>query len=212
MTQLEFTNAALALIGETPITAIDQAVPRAERASVLFAPLLRRFLREHTWNWAKTRATLDPESPGPAFEWSHRFAMPEDLVTLIQVNGTCCGPSTVGELYEIEGRYILADSDEAEIQYIYYPSDSQLADFLEGMDALAADVFTVLFASKLANPLARDSAELGRALYQQYVTVDLSRARTKDAGEQKMPAYNGARDSNVIRSRYTRGAGPTSWG
>lgn len=207
MTQLELTNAALSIIGEPPISSVSEDVPRADRAEAVFQPLLERFLREHPWNWAKTRVALEPASPVPIFEWSNRFELPDDFVTLVQVNGVACGPTKVGVLYEIEGTNLLANTTLADIQYIWKPDDSGRDTFLSLMDGLSADAFTVLLASKLANPLSRDSASLGQQLYQQFMSVDLPRARTKNAQEAKLPTYIAPINSRSIRARSVWGGG-----
>lgn len=195
------------MIGEVPIASIDEATPRAQRASAIFAPALDRFLREHPWNWAKTRVELEPASPIPIFEWTNRFELPSDFITLVQVNGVACGPTKVGILYEIEGTDLLTDSTLADIQYIYKPTSSGMDTFLGIMDPLAADAFTTLLASKLANPIARDSGSLGQQLYAQFMNVDLPRARTRNAQEQKLPAYIAPIDSRSIRARSVWGGG-----
>lgn len=202
------TNAAFAIIGEPPIATVDDTSPRAQRAAAVFLPLLERFLREHAWNWAKTRVELDAASPAPIFEWSYRFELPADFVTLVQLNGVACGPTKVGVLYEIEGTDLLANDATADIQYIYKPTAESAVDaFLAVMDPLSADAFTVLLASKLSNPLSRDSAALGQQLYQQYLVQDLPRARTKNAQEAKLPTYTAPIDSRSIRARSVWGGG-----
>ena len=191
-----------------PIDDVDQAVPRAQRANAVFLPLLGRFLREFPWNWAQTRVVLEPASPVPLFEWSERYELPENFVTLVQVNGVSCGPTKVGGIYQIEGTNLLLQASTAQIQFVYRPiAESEVDPFLALMDPLSADAFTVLLASKLANPLARDSNSLGQALYQQYMNADLPRARTKNAQESKLPVYPAAIDSRSIRARSVWGGG-----
>lgn len=202
MNQLEMVNTALAMVGQPPVTDMDATGIPEQRATLLFRPTMDRFLREHPWNFAKTRITLEPASPVPIFEWSERYELPEDFITMVQVNGVACGPTKVGVIYEIEGNELLTNFSTADIQYIRRPlEDSSLDAFLALWDALAVDAFVTLLASKLANPLARDSADLGRALYQQYQNVDLPRARTKNVQESKLPTYNAPIDSRSIRSR-----------
>lgn len=206
-TKLDIANAALDMLGEQPVTAVDAASTASPHARTLarqwpfaFDELLRAF----PWNWAKTRAALDRASPAPLFEWDYAFELPADYITLLAINETNVGKP--GDWWEIESGMLLTDScgseDQALIEYIARPTDSALDAFLDRMDPLARNALVTLLASKIATAVTRDGGEKSSALYQRYQTVDLARARLRAAGESKAPWGAVRTDSAADTSRY----------
>lgn len=119
----------------------------------------------------------------PDFGWASSYPLPDDFVAMVGLNEKY--PTTPSDLWEIEGGYLLTDEDEADIEYIYTPSASALDTFLGRMDGLSLTAFTTLLASKIATRIAKDGGQMALSLKQQYLAIDLPRARCKNANENR---------------------------
>lgn len=60
MTQVEIANLALAKLGEAVISAVDTTTTPGAAISRFWAPVRDQMLRRHRWNFARTRAKLEP--------------------------------------------------------------------------------------------------------------------------------------------------------
>jgi len=118
-TQIEVCNQALDKIGSEAITSLADSSPRAEALARNFDKALETILAEHQWNFAKWRATLVATTT-PAFEWAYAYTLPEDFVSLVQLNGVDFS-GDVSDFCELEGGVLLTDEATAEIQYIRKP-------------------------------------------------------------------------------------------
>jgi len=205
MTQLELINAALDQLGAEPITAGQFAAgsPLRAGAAVRQWPMaLAEFLADHPWKFAQTRVEIEADETAPAFGWACRFALPADFVTIVALNDTEAGSGS--DLWEIEGGYLLANNDPAQLKYIYTPADEDLADFLALMDSKAQAAFVYLLAARLAVPIAKDGAALHGFLIRLYRSA-LNEARTKAFNER-----HEARPDQRVDSRYLSVRGGTS--
>lgn len=185
--KLELANAALDAIGEDPIVSLTANVPKALVIGRQWEFALLRLLRDHPWNWAKTMAAFDLVTGTPLLRWTNQFEVPNNLVTLLAINGTY--PDTPSDLWEIVRmngqRLLLTDQDEANCEYIYKPTDSELESFLEDMDPLGADALVTLLAFRIATKIAKDGRQMAVNLLQQYLTVDLPKAKVRNANESR---------------------------
>lgn len=210
--QLEVANAALDLLGEPPITAIDAASTLSPHSRVIarqwpFA--LEELIRAFPWNWAKTRASLPLASPSPLFEWSYAFELPDDYITLLAINETSVGRP--GDWWEIESGMLFTDDcgsgDSVFIEYIAKPTTSATDAYVERIDPLALNALVTLLASKIVTSIARDGGAKAAELRQQYLRMDLPQARLRAAGESKAPWGAVRTDSAFDQSRYGGPAG-----
>lgn len=190
--QLELCNRALRLIKQLPITSLSTTTDAsAVVVNAMWEGALEEFLSEAFWNWAKTRDTLTETSPAPSFGWSHRFALPDDLVSVVGVNETYA--NTPSDVFEIEGGYIMSDdnvaSDPAQmnLEYIYKPTTTTLDAFCEAMDPKAANAFVVLLASKIAPQLTQDGHRAAAEILERYYRVDLPKARARNGNQNRPP-------------------------
>lgn len=74
------------------------------------------------WNFARKRVIIEPSpTEVAAFGYHNAFPKPDDLVTIISVNGE---PWNIqAQFVQIEGEYILANVDQLRLVYIASPTD-----------------------------------------------------------------------------------------
>lgn len=213
-TRLQLANLALSELGEPPIipgvALADDADDNKARVAFLTWPfVVDELLRESTWNFAKTRASLALASPSPLFEWDYSFALPDDYVTLLAINEQTLGQP--GDWWEIESGVLFTNSinsgDTVDVEYIAKPTESNADNFVNGMDPLARAALATLWASRMASSIVRDGGAIMNLLRQRYLTSDLPRARMRNFSEQKRPWGSVRTDSAFDASRRMGPAG-----
>lgn len=113
--------------------------------------------------------------------YSKRFALPSDFLRLMEINGEQVGASD--EFFEIEGGYVLTDSDSVVLRYIGTETISTLGPLLQNAIALR-------LAAKIAIPLLGSSEKA--ATMTQMAAKALAEARQIDAlesGSRENPAW-----------------------
>ena len=209
-TQLDVYNAALDLLGEPALTTIDQVGPEVPLLDRQWDFALPELLRQFPWNWAKKRDDLESASPAPSYGWEARYPLPDDFVTLLAINEET--RLTPGSDYEIEGVYLMTDSDAANIEYIAKPTDGSgsLIDedwtteaMLNRMDPLALNALVTLLAAKIATRISKDGLATSDALLNRYYNNDLVKARVRNQREAKKPYVWPSRTSNWLTARHT---------
>jgi hypothetical protein len=198
MTKLEVINAAFDMIGEPVIDSLSSTYPRALCALRQWDFALREVLGAAHWNFAKARTTLTASVTAPDFGWDYQYPLPSDYLQMVALNEDEDG--TPGDDYEIETGMLLTDADEADIQYIYYPSESGMDTFVDGMDELALHMLVTLLAAKIATPIAKDGGKLGMMLEQKY-RIKITEARTRNLNERSVPAKDERYRSLSLASR-----------
>ncbi|ANS03921.1 putative tail tubular protein [uncultured Mediterranean phage uvDeep-CGR2-AD3-C191] len=166
---------ALRLLGDEPITSLTDNSDRARLCNSLYEPTRDSVLRNHPWNFALTRTTLEAvDSTSPAWGYSNQFTLPTDPYCL-----------RVWELdksdidFKIEGRKLL--TDEANVNFLYIAVVTDPNTF----DALFYEALIFRMASNLAYPItgSRESGETYFTLFQER----LKEARLIDSQERGYP-------------------------
>jgi hypothetical protein len=109
---------ALQRLGADPISALNQAVKRAQVAANLFPVERDALLRAHPWNFATRSELLAPDATAPAFDFAARFAVPAEWLRTLQV-----GTRSQRLVWRQEGRYILCDESVLPLRYVYANTD-----------------------------------------------------------------------------------------
>jgi len=182
-------SAALALLGDAPISSLTEANRNAATLCSNIYPLAKaEVLRSHPWNCLTTRVVLSPEVTTPAFEWSYQFVKPGDCLRVISV-----GYDGSPEPYLMENGKILANTTVLRLLYV--------ADKSEGnWDTQLVDVMVKRMAKDLAYPITK-SATLAEAMAGEYLRA-MKRARSTDGQENPPEDWN---DSPFIAARGGRG-------
>jgi hypothetical protein len=190
----EIANLALVRIGAQRISDLtDPGSKNARVCNEVFDQVMEEVIRSAEWNCLKDRANL-PQGADPAFGWDHSYVLPTDCARVIKVNGTR-GDSDPGDDYEIEGRAILCNADEAKIQYVKL--DLTVAKW----DALLIGAAATRLAAEIATNVRSDGMDLSSRLMAEYEQVRLPKARVKDGNERKKTRYDPASESRFVQSR-----------
>jgi hypothetical protein len=213
---------------------VARGMKSAVACDLIFTDTLKEAARGGDWNFLRARAEVTGDyatayatyiaaHPGDTagaiaagdaavalitggFGWARSYLLPTTCVRLIQFNGMdVYNDGGIEGLFEISGRYILADDETCQIRYTQVlttwttPTE---ANWYAQFDPMFADAVVVLLASKLAETLRADSA-LGQSFRQEYEQLARAQARQKNANERRrglMPQYL---DSASVRSRGT---------
>lgn len=150
--EVEIVNSALIKIGERTITSFDDVNRKAARVSARQYPIRRdAMIRRYRWNFAMTRASLAPESPGPAFGFQNRFMLPADCIRLIGLfddSEPLQNYTSSTKPHKVEGGFVHADGTELLVFYLKKETD------VGQFDPLFAEVLAVDLAMDLAYNLS----------------------------------------------------------
>jgi hypothetical protein len=109
MTKTDIFNQALSRLGDaTQIASDAENTPNAIACRAHY-DRTRQTTQLHPWNFATTRAILEPEDDAPAFGFKYQFELPANCLHVTQCNKR-------GDRYRVEGRFIL--SDASSINYL----------------------------------------------------------------------------------------------
>lgn len=164
---VEICNAALSLLGRKEITSLEDTTPEA-RACRLHWPILRdRILRDHPWNCAVERISLNRLSETPAYEYEYYYQLPANTLFVHEIN-----PEAP---FLVEGRKLLCSETSVDAKVTFSQTDASK------YDAQLTQAFTYLLAGILAYPMTSSSS-----LADQYTRQGekiLSDAKASDALE-----------------------------
>lgn len=179
---------ALLMLGDSPINSLSENNDRARLATNLYSSTRDAVLRSHPWNCATKRVVLSPEVAAPAFDYTAQFAIPGDLLRILQV-----GEHGAEIDYRIEGNRILADTDTLYLAYIYRNESEST------WDALLVSVMEHAMAAKMAYAITKSTSQ--QQLMEAKYADALRLARAVD-GQDNPPATFG--DFPLLQSRFHR--------
>lgn len=157
--ETDLLNDALSMIGASPIAAIDDGSVAANHCQRLYPALRDGLIRAHHWNWAMARVQLAQDATAPPFEFAYQYALPADLLKIVEYNGATPNSSTSiyadytqkpVSRYVIEGRKLLTNDGEVKIVYLRRITNP------DEWDALFYQVVAAWLASKLASAITKD--------------------------------------------------------
>jgi hypothetical protein len=195
LSQTEICNQALQRIGAQRIMDILDEESKGARVCLnVFEATVREVAAAGDWSCLKKRAVFARLLPAPAFEWAYQYQLPADFVSLVTLNGVDYQGQPTDE-WEIEGRVLLSDAEEAKATYIAYVEDTTQ------WDSLFTEAVVVLLASKIATPIRQDEG-LAQALKTEYLRSALPMARQKNGNNRKRIRFDPCAESRFLRSRY----------
>lgn len=173
MTKTDIFNQALSRLGDaTQIASDAENTPNAIACRAHYDRVRQELLRGHPWNFATTRAILEPEDDAPAFGFKYQFELPENCLHVTQGNKR-------GDKYRVEGRFIL--SDASSIQLIYVRDVETISLF----DSTFVEALVLHLASAIAMDVAHSMVKRDNLL--QDAKNVLANARWSDSTEDKKP-------------------------
>jgi hypothetical protein len=115
--QLALANEALALLGETSITAFTEGTELANSCQRLVPDAVEHCLAIYPWRCTLAKARLVRLADAPLTAWRHAYQLPGDVMQ-IRAAMQSEGPGAAPLLhYEIQGETLLADAAAVWIDY-----------------------------------------------------------------------------------------------
>jgi hypothetical protein len=123
VTEIEICTAALNALGTEGITTFEDDTNEARACNAFYAIVRDKVLEERVWSFAKRQYSLAPDAVAPIFGWSKRFAIPGEVVRVHRVDD---GSGEYRALWDLQGRFILADMDMAFVTAVVRETDTTL--------------------------------------------------------------------------------------
>ena len=191
-TALQLVNRALLKLGEPVLTALTGTGAMVTRVAALFPSVLRAFMVEDDWYWARKRAVLaEDEDNEDVSLFDHAYDLPADCLYpryLYATNG-------VQPTYHIEGLKLYSDAepddDSPVLVYTGDPLDELTLVAGNLIPAWWEDAFAAVLAAELAFPTSRD-AELSQRLRGEALFLTVARAKQLNAMAE--PGYGDAEE------------------
>lgn len=193
MSPTDIANQSLSLLGDGgQISSYDENSTAAIAIRTHYDTVRKGLLRSHRWNFARARAQLTASATAPAFDWSYAYPLPVTCLRLLKLNGRATLQD--GDTFEIEGRSLLTNEDEAKIVYVQDVTDPDL------WDSLFVEAMVLKLAAAVAVDVT-DSFEKQRSLEGRYEGLKLPEALRVDANESKSRVIQPGEDSALLASR-----------
>ncbi len=143
----EICNNALSKVGAQRILSIDDNTASGRACKDQYESIKRSMLRSHPWKFATKRVLLNNTGVPPVFEFSNTYSLPVDCLRVLTMEGGESFP------WQVEGRNLLTDSNEAYIKYT--------AEVDEGIfDDNFAEALACALAMRICMPLTQSSTVL----------------------------------------------------
>lgn len=188
---VEICNRALAKIGVTSITSLDQGTRISDWCKVLYNPTRLKICMLGAWSSVTRRAALNALSTSPAYEYTYQYQLPTSpkCLAVLYINEDVAGFTP----FTVEGDKILSDASTMKIQYVADIEDvSMYSPLLQEaiVTALAGELAAAIKSDfKAAESLKRESIEIA----QHGLAVE---------GAQGSSLINKDTDANIARDDY----------
>jgi hypothetical protein len=199
---LQICNLALGRLGAQSILDLNGTQKEAQACRLFYQTALDEVLRTHPWNFAVRRQMLTSEAQEPSFGWSNAYVLPADCLRVLDLNDMheFCDPPR----WQIEGRSLLCDQEEAHIRYITRDADPTHYDAL----------FVAALAAKLAALIAKKitgSDNIAGAQLAEYEKLYGPHAKFGDNKEAKAKVKPPWVTSALVKSRRVNNLYSTGW-
>lgn len=143
--EVQVCNNALVEIGAQRIAALSDTTERARVCNEQYAKVRNELLYAHPWNFAIKRAQLAATVNTPEFEWDTEFSLPSDCLRVLDTD------LYKDQDYQIEGRFLYANTDAIKIKYI-----AEIADVTKYTPGFA-EVLALKLAANIAYALTQST-------------------------------------------------------
>lgn len=165
--QIAVINEALGLLGQGPISSLDDGTNAAILAGVFWAGTRDEVIRAHPWNCCTKRVHLSPDTDAPAYGYSKQISLPGDWVRTLEVST---------QDYRLERRKLLCNETGIDLRYCFRNED------VPSWDALFTGTVAALLSAKLAYGLTKSISLKDSQL--NFYANQLTLARSVDAQEE----------------------------
>lgn len=191
--EVTICNLALGRIGAGAIIAMDEESAEARVCRLHYAQTRDEVLRSHRWNFAIRPQTLVQDAAPPEFGWAFKYALPVECLRVLSMNEW--DMSRRSRAWEVEGRFLMTNAEDAFIRYI-----SRVTDCSQ-FDSLFVDALSLKLASRIVTPL-NGSLPMAEAYITEYEKVTGGRARRTDAFESREDRHPAWVHSDLVASRF----------
>jgi hypothetical protein len=146
-------NMALAHIGQTSISSIDEASEGAIQCKLHYDNALDCALREHAWNFATRRVVLAVSPVEPPDEWEYAYNVPSDMVKareIVVASGVPAAPFAIEAVPSGSGLVLYTNIETAELKYTARITETTF------FDPLFIRAFSWALAADIVMPITRD--------------------------------------------------------
>ncbi len=192
-TQLSIVNRALALLGITEISSLQQDVPQAKLALSAWSGVVDYTFRLQPWSFAQVWATLAQSAKNPPFGYSYSYALPDDAVAIIDVRPDSY-MSLPGVPFSRVGRFVYTDIRPCNCRYIsnlISPGDWS-PDF--------GELVAIRLAIELTQPLVPNDLDVASYLDKKFLT-QFSLATLADGHDSNDVEPNAVLTNRFIQAR-----------
>ncbi len=187
--EVDISNLALSNLGEKTILSLTDTSAAASACNLKFPYVRDAVLRAYPWSCAIRRASLAKSADAPNWGYSNKFQLPSDPYCLKVLS--LKEEDDYDYAWKVEGRFLLTDSDTANIRYV-----GRLIE-VNDWDSLLKEAVAARLSAEVAYRITanRAMAELMQKLYER----KLREARTADAQEGTPDSFTG--ESEWIKAR-----------
>ena len=182
---VDVCNRALDKLGQNSITSLEDGNTAANLCTRVWPITRDQVLREHPWNFAVKRTTTSPSVTPPDWGFTYKHGLPSDLLRLIEVLDLSTSE------YQVEGKYILADTNVLYLRYIYQIEDPNL------FDSLFIDLIATRMAFEMCEGLTQSTTKKDW-LWKEYEDA-LTRSKRVDGQENPPVEFE---EDDWIKVRY----------
>ena len=181
ISKIDICNLALAHLGQSAISSLEQENDKARRLNLFYAPVRDEVLRTHNWAFAGVQEPLAllEDACDEQGRWSYKY--PNEALFVRRVFTAGCNRAVFEEFFrpDLHSRVILTPAKQAYAEYTRRITDETL------FDAAFIKSFSLALACDLAVCLTADT-QLAAQLLQKY-TLSLQEARRSNAAESFVP-------------------------
>ena len=144
VSEVSICSNALGLVGEKPITSLQDSTARARLCNRWYEIVRDALLEEHSWNFAVARVALNKLAVTPAFDYDYAFQLPNDYLRVLDTS-----PKNVSFVIE-NGKQLLTNEPAISIKYIQKVTDPLKfsRNFVMALQTRLALVFTNFLAAR----------------------------------------------------------------
>ena len=84
-TKVNICNSALAKVGATRISSLDDDKKQARLCKELYTIITQQMIESHPWNFAISRVEVAAVVAAPAFGFSYQFQVPSDCLRILNL-------------------------------------------------------------------------------------------------------------------------------
>jgi len=182
---VDMVNNSLDIVGESPITALDDGTTKSDICNRQATSVLRTMLYGAQWNFAYTRVSLAADVAAPVSGFALQYTLPPDCLRVWgigddpRLNGA---PS--GDLdWKVEqGKLLTNAQSPLTVHYGAYVTDPNK--WGGGFE----NAFIKFLASRLTGAIVHDYGKMAE-LMKEYYSVDLPDALAADSQEQSIDVF-----------------------